>query len=297
MGKPKIVGIGELLWDVLPAGRRLGGAPVNFAFYAQEQGAEACIVSAVGQDASGDELLGGIAALGLGVRAVQRNAHPTSTVEVTLDAAGVPAYRIREQVAWDYIERTAEADAAVAGAAVVCWGSLAQRNAVSRRTILALVDAAPVGCLRLFDINLRLNYYDERIVRDSLERADILKLNEDELPVVARFFGLEGAAERVVAQLVERFSLRYVVFTEGGRGSRVTAADGRTSYLATPRVEVADTVGAGDAFTATFAASLMQGLPMEECHRRAVAVAAFVCTRHGAIAPLSEFMKTVITNR
>ena len=111
MGKPKIVGIGELLWDVLPAGRRLGGAPVNFAFYAQEQGAEACIVSAVGQDASGDELLGGIAALGLGVRAVQRNAHPTSTVEVTLDAAGVPAYRIREQVAWDYIERTAEADA------------------------------------------------------------------------------------------------------------------------------------------------------------------------------------------
>lgn len=297
MGKPKIVGIGELLWDVLPAGRRLGGAPVNFAFYAQEQGAEACIVSAVGQDASGDELLGGIAALGLGVRAVQRNAHPTSTVEVTLDAAGVPAYRIREQVAWDYIERTAEADAAVAGAAVVCWGSLAQRNAVSRRTILALVDAAPVGCLRLFDINLRLNYYDERIVRDSLERADILKLNEDELPVVARFFGLEGAVERVVAQLVERFSLRYVVFTEGGRGSRVTAADGRTSYLATPRVEVADTVGAGDAFTATFAASLMQGLPMEECHRRAVAVAAFVCTRHGAIAPLSEFMKTEITNR
>ena len=242
MGKPKIVGIGELLWDVLPAGRRLGGAPVNFAFYAKEQGAEACIVSAVGQDASGDELLGGIAALGLGVRAVQR-------------------------------------------------------NAVSRRTILALVDAAPVGCLRLFDINLRLNYYDERIVRDSLERADILKLNEDELPVVARFFGLEGAAERVVAQLVERFSLRYVVFTEGGRGSRVTAADGRTSYLATPRVEVADTVGAGDAFTATFAASLMQGLPMEECHRRAVAVAAFVCTRHGAIAPLSEFMKTEITNR
>ena len=224
MGKPKIVGIGELLWDVLPAGRRLGGAPVNFAFYAQEQGAEACIVSAVGQDASGDELLGGIAALGLGVRAVQRNAHPTSTVEVTLDAAGVPAYRIREQVAWDYIERTAEADAAVAGAAVVCWGSLAQRNAVSRRTILALVDAAPVGCLRLFDINLRLNYYDERIVRDSLERADILKLNEDELPVVARFFGLEGAAERVVAQLFERADISVRTFFNAAVRHAVAAA-------------------------------------------------------------------------
>lgn len=294
MGRPKIVGIGELLWDVLPAGRRLGGAPVNFAFYAQEQGAEACIVSAVGADASGDELLGGIAALGLDVRAVQRNARPTSTVEVTLDAAGVPTYRIREEVAWDYIERLPEAEAAVAEASAVCWGSLAQRCAVSRRTILALVDAAPAGCMRLFDINLRLNYYDEQIVRDSLERADVLKLNEDELPVVARFFGLEGDAERLIAQLIERFSLRYVVFTEGGRGSRVTAADGRTSYLATPRVEVADTVGAGDSFTATFAASLLQGLPMEECHRRAVAVAAFVCTQHGAIAPLSEFMKTVI---
>ena len=177
MGKPKIVGIGELLWDVLPAGRRLGGAPVNFAFYAQEQGAEACIVSAVGQDASGDELLGGIAALGLGVRAVQRNAHPTSTVEVTLDAAGVPAYRIREQVAWDYIERTAEADAAVAGAAVVCWGSLAQRNAVSRRTILALVDAAPV-----IDIAMKL-YGDAAEAVPAAPLADPLPLAPAAAPV------------------------------------------------------------------------------------------------------------------
>lgn len=289
MGKPKIVGVGELLWDVLPAGKRLGGAPVNFAFYAQEQGAGACVVSAVGDDASGDELLGGIAALGLDVRAVQRNTHPTSTVEVALDAAGVPTYCIREQVAWDYIERTPAAVAAVAGADVVCWGSLAQRNAVSRRSILALVDSAPKECLRLFDINLRLDYYDEQIISRSLERADILKLNENELPVVARFFALEGDAEQLIGQLVERFSLRYVVFTEGDKGSRVTAADGRTSYLATPRVEVADTVGAGDAFTATFAASLLQGLPMEECHRRAVAVAAFVCTQHGAITPLPQF--------
>lgn len=297
MKRPKIVGIGELLWDVLPAGRRLGGAPVNFAFYAQEQGAEACVVSAVGADTSGDELLGGIAALGLDVRAVQRNAHPTSTVEVTLDGAGVPAYHIREEVAWDYIERTPEADAAVADADVVCWGSLAQRSAVSRASIAAIVDAAPKECLRLFDINLRLNYYDEPTVRRSLERADILKLNEDELPVVARFFSLEGTAEQLVAQLIERFSLRYVVFTEGSKGSRVTAADGRTSYLATPRVAVADTVGAGDSFTATFAAALLQGFPMEECHRRAVDVAAFVCTQHGAIAPLFEFKKTAISNR
>jgi len=297
MEKPKIVGIGELLWDVLPAGRRLGGAPVNFAFYAQEQGAEARVVSAVGRDASGGELLGGIAALGLDVRAVQRNERPTSTVEVTLDAAGVPAYRICEQVAWDYIERTPQAEAAVADADAVCWGTLAQRSEVSRRSILALIDAAPKECVRLFDINLRLDYYDERIVGDSLERADVLKLNEDELPVVARMFGLEGSGEQCIAQLADRFALRYVVFTEGGRGSRVTAADGRTSYLPTPRVAVADTVGAGDSFTATFAASLMQGLPMEECHRRAVAVAAFVCTQHGAIAPLAEFMKNATENR
>lgn len=288
MKSPKTVGIGELLWDVLPTGRRLGGAPVNFAYYARQQGARSCVVSAVGRDASGDELLAGVEALGLDAAAVQRNEYPTSTVEVTLDAAGVPAYRIRENVAWDHIRYSTEAEAAVADADAVCWGSLAQRSETSRAAIARIVDAAPAQCLRLFDVNLRLDYYDRTLVLDSIERADILKLNEDELPVVSRLCAVTGDAETRIARLAERFALRYVIFTEGGRGSRVTAADGRTSHLPTPHVAVADTVGAGDSFTATFAVALLQGLPLEECHRRAVDVAAYVCTQHGAIAPLNR---------
>lgn len=288
MKKPKIVGIGELLWDVLPGGRRMGGAPVNFAFYAREGGADAHVVSAVGTDESGTELLDRISRLGIDTSAVERNDHPTSTVEVTLDGAGVPTYRIREEVAWDYIVQTPATDAAVAGADAICWGTLAQRNAVSRASIGEIIAAAPEGCLRLFDINLRLDYYDETVIRQSLEAADILKLNEDELPVVARYFSLGNDPEQAIRQLLKRFALRYVVFTEGSRGSRITAADGETSYMETPRVKVADTVGAGDAFTAAFAVSLLNRLPLTACHRRAVEVAAFVCTQHGAIAPLSK---------
>lgn len=288
MKKPKIVGIGELLWDVLPGGRRMGGAPVNFAFYAREGGADAHVVSAVGMDESGTELLDRISRLGIDTSAVERNDHPTSTVEVTLDGAGVPTYRIREEVAWDYIVQTPATDAAVAGADAICWGTLAQRNTVSRASIGEIIAAAPEGCLRLFDINLRLDYYDETIIRQSLEAADILKLNEDELPVVARYYSLDSNPERAIRQLFERFPLRYVIFTEGGRGSRILSADGETSYLKTPRVKVADTVGAGDSFTATFAVSLLKGLPVAECHRRAVEVAAFVCTRQGAITPLPQ---------
>lgn len=288
MKKPKVVGIGELLWDVLPAGRRMGGAPVNFAFYAKEGGADAHVISAVGEDESGTQLFDSISRLGIDTSAVQRNSHPTSTVDVTLDAAGVPTYCIHEGVAWDYLAQTPATDAAVADAAMICWGSLAQRNAVSRTNIGKIIAAAPKECLRLFDINLRLNYYDETVIRQSLEAADILKLNEDELPVVARYFSLAAEPETALRQLLDRFALRHVIFTEGSRGSRIMAADGETSYMKTPRVEVADTVGAGDAFTATFAVALLKGLPLTECHRRAVDVAAFVCTQHGAITPLPK---------
>lgn len=291
MKKPKIVGIGELLWDVLPAGRRMGGAPVNFAFYAKEEGADAHVISAVGEDESGRELLDGITRLGIGTSAVEHNAHPTSTVDVSLDNAGIPTYRIHEGVAWDYIVPSPETETVVAGADAICWGSLAQRNSISRNSIEKIIAASPKTCLKLFDINLRLDYYDETIIRESLEAADILKLNEDELPVVARYFALGKDPEEVISRLIERFALRYVVYTEGSRGSRITAADGQSSFLETPRVKVADTVGAGDAFTAAFAVSLLKGLPLTNCHRRAVDVAAFVCTQHGAITPLPKEIK------
>lgn len=291
MKKHKIVGIGELLWDVLPGGKRMGGAPVNFAFYTHVLGAEASVVSAIGNDASGDELLAQLATLGLDLSALQRNDHPTSRVEVVLDATGVPTYNICENVAWDYISCTQQALETLSNADAVCWGSLAQRAATSKASILQLVDAAPDTCLKVFDINLRLNYYDRTGVLGSIERADILKLNEDELPIVARFCGIEGDVEQQLARIIERYALRYIVFTEGAKQSRVMDASGHLSTLATPHVTVADTVGAGDSFTATFTTLLLQGLPMEECHRCAVEVSAYVCTQQGAIAPLPEKLR------
>lgn len=287
MNPKKVIGIGELLWDVLPAGKRIGGAPVNFTHYVNQSGCEGYAVSAIGSDASGDELLAKFVSLGLNAGYVQRNAFPTGSVGVTLDDKGVPTYDIYENVAWDNIA-TDEATLALASRAdAVCWGSLAQRSGVSRRTILAIVDAVRSDALKVFDINLRQNYYDEPTLAASLERATVLKLNDDELKVLAPFYSLSGDDEAQLRQLLERFSLQYVVYTMGAVGSLILGADGSRSYVATPKVAVADTVGAGDSFTATFVSMLLQGHPLAEAHRRAVDVAAYVCTCNGAIAPLA----------
>lgn len=286
MNPKKVIGIGELLWDVLPAGKRIGGAPVNFTHYVNQSGCEGYAVSAIGSDASGDELLAKFVSLGLNADYLQRNAFPTGSVGVTLDDKGVPTYDIYENVAWDNIATDEATLALAAGADAVCWGSLAQRSYVSRRTILAIVDAVRSDALKVFDINLRQNYYDEPTLAASLERATVLKLNDDELKVLAPMYSLSGDDETQLRQLLERFSLRYVVYTMGAVGSLILGADGSRSYVATPKVTVADTVGAGDSFTATFVSMLLQGRPLAEAHRRAVDVAAYVCTCNGAIAPL-----------
>ena len=287
MNPKKVIGIGELLWDVLPAGKRIGGAPVNFTHYVNQSGCEGYAVSAIGSDASGDELIAKFVSLGLNADYLQRNAFPTGSVGVTLDDKGVPTYDIYENVAWDNIV-TDEATLALASQAdAVCWGSLAQRSGVSRRTILAIVDAVRSDALKVFDINLRQNYYDEPTLAASLERATVLKLNDDELKVLAPMYSLSGDDEAQLRQLLGRFSLRYVVYTMGAVGSLILGADGSRSYVATPKVTVADTVGAGDSFTATFVSMLLQGRPLAEAHRRAVDVAAYVCTCNGAIAPFA----------
>ncbi len=286
MNPKKVIGIGELLWDVLPAGKRIGGAPVNFTHYVNQSGCKGYAVSAVGSDASGDELLAKFVSLGLDAAYVQRNGFPTGSVGVTLDENGVPTYDIYENVAWDNIA-TDDATLALASQAdAVCWGSLAQRSDVSRKTILAVVDAVRADALKVFDINLRQSYYDEPTLAASLERATVLKLNDDELKVLAPAYSLSGDDESQLRQLLGRFSLQYVVYTMGAVGSLILAADSRRSYVATPKVVVADTVGAGDSFTAAFVSMLLQGRSLVEAHRRAVDVAAYVCTCNGAIAPL-----------
>lgn len=284
----KVIAIGEIVWDMLPTGKQLGGAPLNFAFFAKELGAEAYAISAIGCDALGDETLEAASQTEVCLDYVQRNALPTSRVLVSLDERGVPQYEIVEGVAWDAIECPDEAVALMRDAAVVCWGSLAQRSATSRTSVARMLAAAPREAIKVFDINIRQHYYCREVIEESLGHANILKLNEDELPLVASILGLEGDTRQQIEALLERYSLRYVIYTHGADFSEVYGAQGDYSHIATPKVEVADTVGAGDSFTAVFVTSLLQGSTVAEAHALAVEVAAYVCTQAGAINPLPQ---------
>lgn len=287
MEKEKIVGLGELLWDVFPDGRALGGAPVNFAYHASQFGFEGCAVSAVGRDALGQEILDTLAEKQL-VSLVEPVDYPTGTVQVTLDAQGVPRYEICEGVAWDNIPFTPHMERLARECRAVCFGSLAQRSAVSRATIRRFLGLVAPDAYRIFDINLRQHYYDREVVADSLRLCNILKINDEEVSAVARLFGLSTADEREVCGLLLReYGLKLVIETKGAAGSYVFTAD-ETSWIETPQVEVADTVGAGDSFTGAFVAALLKGCPLGEAHRAAVDVAAYVCTQQGAMPLIPE---------
>lgn len=280
-----IIGIGEALWDMLPAGRQLGGAPSNFAYHMSQFGFDATAVSAVGRDAAGDDLISELDNRGL-KHLMPRVDHPTGTVEVTLDSAGIPQYDIRRDVAWDFIPLTPELQSLASACRCVCFGSLAQRSAVSRATITALLDAMPQQALKVFDINLRQEYYDGDVVEASLSRCHILKINDEETHAVSRLLSLGTDDEQQIClQLKQQYSLRAVILTCGTNGSHVFH-DGGISSLPTPHVTVADTVGAGDSFTAGFCAALLSGCPVGKAHEVAVATSAYVCTQHGAMPRL-----------
>lgn len=285
----RIVGIGEALWDVLPEGRKIGGAPANFAYHVSQFGFPGCAVSAVGGDEPGRELRRQFLAKGV-QHALEEVPFPTGTVEVTLDGAGKPEYEIRRDVAWDNIPFTAELEALARQTRAVCFGSLAQRSPVSRQTIVRFLETMPggEGQYRIFDINLRQQFYTREVVVDSLHRCNILKINDEELEVVSGMFGLEPATpEERCRALLETYGLRALILTCGAEGSYVFTPGGM-SYVATPRVEVADTVGAGDSFTAAFLSALLAGRSTGEAHRLAVDVSAYVCTCHGAMPCLPE---------
>lgn len=279
------VGIGEVLWDLLPGGRRPGGAPANFACHLAGLGAGAALVSRVGDDEPGRTLLGELARRGVHTSAIAVDASaPTGTVVVALEQ-GQPRYRILEEVAWDHLEVDAAALAAVRAADAVCFGSLAQRRAPARDTVHALLRQAPPAALRVFDVNLRPGYHAPEILEASLRAANAVKLNEDELPVLAAQWGLPGEERRAIVALAERFALRALAFTRGDRGSLVIVGSEMAEQPALP-VRVADTVGAGDAFTAAFTLGVLAGWPAGVVAARATAVAAFVCTRPGATPEL-----------
>ena len=282
-----IAGLGEVLWDCLPEGSKLGGAPANFAYHASMFGYQAYAVSALGDDALGDRTVEELDKKHLR-HIMPRIDFPTGTVQVELDEEGVPTYDIKRDVAWDNIPFTAEMEDLAKRCSCVCFGSLAQRNSVSHDTIHRFLHSTPKDCLKIFDINLRQNFYTKEIIQESINACDILKINDEELVTIGRLFGYPGLdMENKCYLILGKYNLRMLVLTCGTNGSYVFAR-GVKSYQPTPKVEVADTVGAGDSFTGSFAAAILAGMPVGEAHKLAVEVSAYVCTQPGAMPQLPE---------
>ena len=283
----KIVGLGEALWDCLPDGKKLGGAPANFAYHAGQFGFDTLAVSALGEDALGEETIAALEEHKLNYL-MPRIPYPTGTVQVTLDEQGIPTYNIREGVAWDNIPFTPEIEEVAKTCQAVCFGSLAQRSVVSRETIGKFLDATPSDCVKIFDINLRQSFFTKEIIEASMRHCNILKINDEELVVVSRMFELPDLdEEKRCKQLIKDYNLDILVLTCGTNGSYVFTAD-KSYYQPTPKVEVADTVGAGDSFTGSFCAALLKGKSIPEAHELAVKVSAFVCTQNGAMPTLPK---------
>ena len=289
MNENYVVGIGEVLWDVLPEGKKLGGAPANFACHVSRFGLNGLVISAVGKDKLGDEIINVFNQKRLEYQ-LEKTDFPTGTVEVTLDNAGIPQYDIKENVAWDNIPFTEEIRMIASHTRAACFGSLAQRSQNSRRSINAFLDSMPDSedSLKVFDINLRQNFYSEEIVRESLSKCNILKINDEELLIVKDLLSLRGRSqEELCNELMALGNLRMLILTCGTKGSMVFSQEG-ISVLGTPTVQVADTVGAGDSFTAAFISSLIKGKTVREAHQTAVNVSAYVCAQQGAMPPLPK---------
>ena len=279
-----VVGMGEALWDVLPEGKKIGGAPANFAYHVSQFGLPSCVVSAIGDDALGKEIIENFTSKGLD-QLIAEVPYPTGTVQVEIDQTGIPLYDIKENVAWDNIPYTEHLDALAKRTKAVCFGSLAQRNVVSRETINHFLDTMPKDddSLIVFDVNLRQGFYNKEILCKSMQNCNILKINDEELITVSRMFGYPGIdLQDKCWILLGKYNLKMLILTCGINGSYVFTP-GNVSFQPTPKVEVADTVGTGDSFTAAFIASILKGKSVTEAHTIAVKTSAFVCTQKGAM--------------
>lgn len=291
-----VVGLGEALWDILPDGKKLGGAPANFAYHCARCGLDSWAVSAIGDDRLGEEAAEQL-------REKQVNyimevvPYPTGTVQVELSPAGVPTYEIKSGVAWDNLPFTPRIEELAKKTRAVSFGSLAQRSVVTRNSIDAFLDAMPRDNDRfiVFDVNLRQNFYTPECLESSMERCNILKINDEELIAVSRMFGYPGIDLKDKCWLLlGRYNLRVLVLTCGVNGSYVFTP-GHVSFLPTPNVEVADTIGAGDSFSAVFVSSLLKGCSVKQAHHNAVYYSAFVCTQHGAMPEYPENLKEQVS--
>lgn len=283
-----IVGIGEALWDMLPEGRKIGGAPANFTYHVSQFGLDAVAVSAVGDDELGAEIRQTFEEKDLQTQ-IATVPYPTGTVAVTLDAKGIPHYEICEGVAWDNIPFSPELEALARNTIAVCYGTLAQRNSVSRKTIESFIAAMPADGIKICDINLRGTFYNKEVLESSMRACDILKINDEEIDEVSRLLGAEFPTQRMAAlNLMSCYEIDILILTCGTSGSYIYSMDGTESFLPTPKVKVADTVGAGDSFTGAFIAALLCGKDIKKAHALAVEVSAYVCTQNGAMPELPD---------
>lgn len=287
--KDYIIGIGEALWDIFPGGKKLGGAPANFAYHVSQFGLNGLAVSAVGNDALGAEMLELFTEKGLECL-IAEVPFQTGFVNIEVDEAGIPQYVFAENTAWDNIPFTPQLEEIAHHTRAACFGSLAQRGAVSRQTIRRFLDSMPKrdDILTVFDVNLRQEFYSADIIRDSLRRCNVLKINDEELPVVSSLLNCESYNIKATCrQIMTEFGLNILILTCGVNGSYVLTPE-EVSFQSTPQVEVVDTVGAGDSFTAAFIASIIKGKSIAEAHQIAVKTSAFVCTQAGAMPVLTQ---------
>ena len=284
-----VVGLGEILWDLLPDGKQLGGAPANFAYHAKALGARGVVVSCVGDDDLGREIIDRLRELGLGTEhiAVDQR-HPTGTVSVALDAAGKPRYTIHENVAWDFIPSSPALMKLAARTGAVCYGSLCQRSELSRETVRTFLQATRPDCLRVFDINLRQSFYSREIADTMLSLSNVLKLNDEELPVVAELLSIKGTEADILWTLTGRYRLRLIALTRGASGSLLWTPNASSTHAGIRPPRIVDTVGAGDAFTAALTVGLLRGDPLDQINDHANRIASYVCAQPGATPPLPE---------
>ena len=281
----QIVGLGEILWDLFPSGRQLGGAPANFAYITTLLGNRGIVASRVGTDGLGQAAIAQLARMGVSTTSVQSDAfHPTGTVRVQVDRAGQPCFLIEEGVAWDFLEWTLEWKALAGEVDAVCFGSLAQRCPTTSATIRSFLRATRPNTVRIFDVNLRQRFFTRGVLEESIGLADIVKLNHEELPRIMTLLELAGGDEATCARrLVARYNLKMVCVTRGPSGSMLVTGDQRIAEHTGYRVKVADTVGSGDAFTAALVHEYLRGSTLENMSEAANRVGAWVASQVGAM--------------
>lgn len=293
MNNKYVVGFGEVIWDFLMKEKMyiIGGAPLNFAYHTRQFGLNSLVISGIGDDELGRELEKDLQKKGLHSLLVHL---PQETgVVIVNNLEKTHHYEILENKAWDYIPLTEEMLQIAAQTQVICFGSLAQRNPVTRATLHAFLDAMPADALRIFDINLRQNWYSKEVIVTSLEKANVLKISNEELPVLNQMLDYTASNDETnCRQIMQDYQLDMLIFTCGAEGSTVFTRDGM-SHLPTNKVVVKDTVGAGDSFTASFIASLLCGMSLRDAHRIATNVSAYVCTQEGATPVIPEEYKSL----